>query len=48
MFDRQFSLLVMATLLLSHNLVNANEIDENPNLSIENVQIQTTQSGTTI
>ncbi|WP_373547163.1 hypothetical protein [Chamaesiphon sp.] len=48
MFNRQFSLLVIATLLLSPNLVNANEIDENPNLSIGNVQIQTTESGTTI
>ena len=48
MLNRQFSLLVMATLLLSPNLVNANEIDENPNLSIGNIQIQTTESGTTI
>ena len=48
MFNRQFSLLVIATLLLSPNLVNANEIDENPNRSIGNIQIQTTESGTTI
>ena len=48
MFNRQFSLLVIATLLLSPNLVNANEIDENQNLSIGNVQIQTTEIGTTI
>lgn len=48
MFNRQFSLLVIATLLLSPNLVNANEIDEDSNLSVGNIQIQNTGSGTTI
>jgi hypothetical protein len=55
MFNRQFSLLTIAILLLSPNLATANEIDRdtnnpnNPNnLSVGNVRIITTSNGTTI
>jgi hypothetical protein len=48
MFKRQFSLLVMATLLLSPNLVHANEIDGDTNLSVGNIQIQNTSNGNKI
>ena len=46
MFNRQFSLLVIATLLLSPNLVHANEIDGDSNLSVGNIQILNTGNGT--
>jgi hypothetical protein len=48
MFNRQFSLLVMATLLLSPDLVHANQIDGDTHLSVGNIQIHTTNNGTTI
>jgi sigma54-dependent transcription regulator len=48
MFNRQFGFLVMAVLVLSPSLVHANDIDEDDNLSVGNVQIQTTRSGTSI
>jgi hypothetical protein len=48
MFNRQFGFLVMATLLLSPNLVHASAFDENTHLSVGNVQINTTDSGTTL
>jgi hypothetical protein len=48
MFNRQFSLLVMATLLLSPTLVQANEIDGDTHLSVGNMQIHKTGDGTTI
>ena len=48
MFNRQFSLLVMATLLLSPNLVQANEIDRDTHLSVGNIQIHNTAIGTKI
>jgi hypothetical protein len=48
MFNRQFGLLVMATLLLSPTLVHASAFDEDTHLSVGNVQIHTTDSGTTL
>ncbi len=45
MFKRQFSLLVMATLLLSPTLVHANELGESTNLSVGNIRLQTNSSG---
>lgn len=45
MFKRQFSLLVMATLLLSPTLVQANELGESTNLSVGNIRLQTNSSG---
>jgi hypothetical protein len=45
MFDRQFGLLVMAVLLLSPSLAQANDDDV---LSIGNVRIQTTRSSTSV
>jgi hypothetical protein len=48
MFNRQFSLLVMATLLLSPTLVEANEIGRDTHLSVGNIQIHNTAIGTKI
>ncbi|WP_310427846.1 hypothetical protein [Chamaesiphon sp. VAR_48_metabat_135_sub] len=48
MFNRQFGLLVMATFLLSPTLVNASAFDEGTHLSVGNVQIHTTENGTTL
>jgi hypothetical protein len=48
MFNRQFSLLVMVGLLLSTDLVHANEINGNQNVSVGNVQIRTTKNGTVL
>ncbi|WP_295621191.1 hypothetical protein [Chamaesiphon sp. GL140_3_metabinner_50] len=48
MFNRQLSLLAIATLLLSPNLVHANEIDIDRNLSVGNIQIINTTNGTLI
>jgi hypothetical protein len=48
MLNRQLGLLVMAALLLSPNLVYANEIDGDSHLSVGNVQIYTNGGGTTI
>jgi hypothetical protein len=48
MFNRQLSLLAIATLLLSPNLVHANEIDSNRNLSVGNIRIINTSNGTLI
>ena len=48
MLNRQFSLLVMISLLLSPDLVHADEIDGNRNLSVGNVQIRTTNNGTVL
>jgi hypothetical protein len=47
MFKHQFSLLAIATLLLSPTLVHANEIGESMNISVSNIQIQTDGSGVT-
>jgi Zn-dependent metalloprotease len=41
MLKRQFSLLAIATLLLSPTLVHADEIGESTNISVSNMQIQT-------
>ena len=48
MFNRQFSLLVIVSLLLSTDLVHANEIDGDRNVSVGNVQIRTTPNGTVL
>lgn len=48
MFYRQFTLIAIATLLLSPNLVHANEIDGDRNLSVGNIQILNTPNGTVI
>jgi ribosomal protein S30 len=48
MFKRQFSLLVMATLLLSPSLVHANESNEDTNISVGNIRVQTNSRGTSI
>lgn len=48
MFKRHFSLLAIAALLLSPHVVQANQIDGDGNLSVGNVRIQTTGSGTII
>jgi hypothetical protein len=48
MFNRQFGLMAIAILLLSPNLVHANELDGNANLSVGNVRIVNTGNGTTI
>jgi hypothetical protein len=48
MFNRQFSLLAIATLLLSPNLVHANEIEIDRNLAVGNIQIINTSNGTLI
>ena|GEM_PF-6247420 len=48
MFYRQFTLIAIATLLLSPNLVNANEIDGDRNLLAGNIQILNTPNGTVI
>lgn len=48
MFNRQFSLLVMIGLLLSPDLVHANGIDGDRNVSVGNVQIRTTKNGTVL
>jgi hypothetical protein len=48
MYYRQFTLIAIATLLLSPNLVSANEIDVDRNLSVGNVQILSTPNGTVI
>jgi hypothetical protein len=48
MFNRQFSLLVIVGLLLSTDLVHANEIDGDRNVSVGNVQIRTTPNGTVL
>ncbi len=45
MFNRQFGLLVMAVLLLSPSLAQANDDDD---LSVGNVRIQTTRSSTSV
>jgi hypothetical protein len=47
MFKRQFSLLAIATLLLSPTLVHAAEIGESTNISVGNIRIQTDGSGGT-
>jgi hypothetical protein len=47
MFKRQFSLLAIATLLLSPTLVHADEIGESTNISVGNIQIQTDGYGFT-
>ena len=48
MFNRQFTLLAIATLLLSPNLVHANEIDGDRNLVVGDIQILNTRNGTII
>jgi hypothetical protein len=48
MFKRHFSLLAVAALLLSPHVVQANPIDGDGNLSVGNVRIQNTGSGTII
>ncbi len=48
MFNRQFSLLVVATLLLSPSLVHANELDTDTNISVGNIRVQTNSRGTSI
>ncbi len=48
MYYRQFTLIAIATLLLSPNLVHANEIDGDRNSSVGNVQIVNTPNGTVI
>lgn len=48
MFNRQFGLLVIAVLVLSPTLVHADDIDEDHNLSVGNVQIQTTPNGSSV
>ncbi len=48
MFNRQLGLLAMAILLLSPNLVHANEIDGDRNLSVGNIRIINTSNGTFI
>jgi hypothetical protein len=45
MLKRQFSLLAIATLLLSPTLVHADEIGESMNISAGNVRIQTDEYG---
>ena len=45
MFNRQFNLLVIATLLLSPTFVSANEIGESTNLSVGKIRLQTNQDG---
>jgi hypothetical protein len=47
MLKRQFSLLAIATLLLSPTLVHADEIGESTNISVGNIQIQTDGYGGT-
>jgi hypothetical protein len=47
MLKRQFSLLAIATLLLSPTLVHADEIGESTNISAGNVRIQTDEYGVT-
>jgi hypothetical protein len=47
MLKRQFSLLAIATLLLSPTLVHANEVSENTNISVANIWIQTDGYGVT-
>jgi hypothetical protein len=47
MLKRQFSLLAIATLLLSPTLVHADEIGESTNISAGNVRIQTDEYGFT-
>ncbi len=47
MLKRQFSLLAIATLLLSPTLVHADEIGESTNISVGNIRIQTDASGAT-
>jgi hypothetical protein len=47
MLKRQFSLLAIATLLLSPALVHADEIGESTNISVGNVRIQTDEYGVT-
>jgi hypothetical protein len=48
MFKRHFSLLAIATLLLSPTVAQADLIDSDGNLSVGNVRIQNTSSGTVI
>jgi hypothetical protein len=48
MFNRQLSLLAIATLLLSPNLVHATEIDGDRNLAVGNIRIINTSNGTLI
>ena len=48
MFNRQLGLLAIVTLLLSPNLVHANEIDGDRNLSVGNIRIINTSNGTLI
>jgi hypothetical protein len=48
MFNRQFSPIAIAILLLSPSLVCADEIDGDPNLTVGNVQIVTSGNLTTI
>jgi hypothetical protein len=48
MFNRQFNLLVMISLLLSPDLVHANGMDGDRNVSVGNVQIHTTKNGTVL
>jgi hypothetical protein len=48
MFNRQFGLLVIAVLVLSPTLVHADDIDEDHNLSVGNIQIQTAPNGSSV
>jgi hypothetical protein len=48
MLNRQFGLLVMVALLISPNLAQANPVDGNTDLSVGNIRIQTTPSGTKV
>jgi hypothetical protein len=48
MFKRHFSLLAIATLLLSPTVAHADLIDGDGNVSVGNVRIQTTNRGTII
>lgn len=48
MFKRHFSLLAIATLLLSPYVAQANQIDGDGNVSVGNVRIQSTGSGKSI
>jgi hypothetical protein len=48
MLNRQFGLLLIATLLLSPHLVSANESETDRDLSVGTVQIRNTSSGTTL
>lgn len=45
MIKRQFSFLVIATLLLSPTFVSANESGESTNLSVGNIRLQTSSDG---